>query len=101
MLYNKYAVDTHCRRFDHLRTDRTTGLDGPSFESRYGQDFIHFSKTSRPPLAPTHPPIQWAPRFFTLGVVKRPKRSVRSSPSSAVVKNERSYYDGIRPAVVR
>ena len=33
-LYTHYAVGTHCSYFDHLRADRTTELDGPSFESR-------------------------------------------------------------------
>jgi len=33
-LYMQYAFDTHCSCFDHLSPDRTTGLNGPSFESR-------------------------------------------------------------------
>jgi hypothetical protein len=30
------------------------GLDGPGIESRWGQDFLHLSR-------PTHPPVQWVP----------------------------------------
>ena len=32
------------------------GLDGPGFESRWGQDFPHPSRRAR---WPTQPPIQW------------------------------------------
>jgi len=42
-------------------------------------------------LGPTQPPVQWLPRTLTTGV-KRPRREAdHSPPSSAEVKNERSY----------
>jgi hypothetical protein len=36
-------------------------LDDPGFESRQAQEIIPCSKTSRPALRPTHPPVQWIP----------------------------------------
>jgi hypothetical protein len=47
---------------------------------------ILFSKSSRPALRSTQPPIQWVPRALSLGV-KRPGRKVdHSPPTSAEVK---------------
>jgi hypothetical protein len=34
------------------------GMDGPGIESRWGRDV---SRTSRPVLEPTQPPVQWVP----------------------------------------
>jgi hypothetical protein len=41
-----------------------TRLDGPGFKSRYGQNILFFSITSRPALRPTQTVIQLVPRFF-------------------------------------
>jgi hypothetical protein len=43
------------------------GLNGLGFEFRQGQEIFVFSKTSRPSLGPTQPPIQWVPGFFLRG----------------------------------
>ena len=40
------------------------GLGGPGLESRYGQEFIPISETSRPDPWPTQPPMQWVPGFL-------------------------------------
>jgi len=42
------------------------GLNGPVFEFQWGQDFI-FSKTSRPALDHTQPPVQLGPYLFPGG----------------------------------
>jgi hypothetical protein len=34
------------------------------FESRQGQAIYLFSKTPRPALPPTQPPVKWAPALF-------------------------------------
>ena len=66
-----------------------TGDDpGVRIESRQGKGIFLFSKTSRPSLGPTQPPIQWE-SVFLLGGGKRLGREVdRSHPSSAAVKGE-------------
>jgi hypothetical protein len=57
------------------------GLDSPGIESRWGRDFLH---SSRPPLGPTQPPVQW---------VKRPGRGAdHRTPSSAEVKERVELY---------
>jgi hypothetical protein len=59
------------------------------FESRQGLGIFLFITTSRPALGPTQP-VQWVPGALSLGV-KRPGREDHSPPSSAEVKNARSY----------
>jgi hypothetical protein len=55
-------------------------------QARYGQETLLFSKTARPALGPTQPPIHW------ISGVGQPEHEVsRSSPSTAKVKNEWSY----------
>jgi hypothetical protein len=68
----------------------TYGPDGPGFESRQGQQIFLFSKTFRPALGPTQPPIKWIPGFFA-GVKHLGYEVDRSPPFSAEVKNEWSY----------
>jgi hypothetical protein len=36
-------------------------LRGPGFECREGLEVILFSRTYRPAVGPTHPPVQWVP----------------------------------------
>jgi hypothetical protein len=62
-------------------------LDGPGIESRWGRDS---SRTSRPALGPTQPPIQWVPglsrRLSGRGVVltTHPLLAPRSRKSRAL-----------------
>jgi len=44
------------------------GLGDTGFESRRRHEIYLFSKTTRPPLGPTQPPIQWLPGALSLGV---------------------------------
>jgi hypothetical protein len=54
------------------------------------QESFVFSKTSRPTLVPTQPPIQRAPSFFLR--LNRPERQANHSlPSSPEVKNDWRY----------
>jgi hypothetical protein len=46
---------------------------------------------SRPALGPTQPPIQWVPEVLTPGVKRLDHEADHSLPSSAEVKNARSY----------
>ena len=41
------------------------------FESRQGQAIYLFSKTPRPALAPTQPPVKWATGLFSRGQSSR------------------------------
>jgi hypothetical protein len=53
-------------------SDLGYGLDGVEFELRWGQEIFLFSKTFKPALGPTQPPIQCVSGFCT--GVKRPGR---------------------------
>jgi hypothetical protein len=44
------------------------GLDDRRFESRQKLGIPLFTTASRPALKSTHPPIQWVPGAFSLGV---------------------------------
>jgi hypothetical protein len=50
-----------------------------------------FATVSRPALGPTQPPIQWAPGALFLEVKWPGRKADHSPPSSAEVKNARSY----------
>jgi len=47
------------------------GSISTGFESRQGQAIYLFSKTPRPALAPTQPPVKWAPGLFFRGQSSR------------------------------
>jgi hypothetical protein len=67
--------------------EKTTGLEGPRFESRWGLEIFLISKTSKPALGPTLPPIQWVPGLFSRS--KLPGCEVDLlTPSNAEVMNE-------------
>ena len=53
-------------------------LNGPEFESRQWQEIFLLLKTSRPPLGPIQPHIEWLPG------VKRPGREVDYPPPYSV-----------------
>jgi hypothetical protein len=55
-------------------------------KSRLGQEIFLFSKTSKPGLGPTQPPIKFVPAFLRYGI-----EVDHLPPSSAEVKNEWSY----------
>ena len=62
------------------------GLDGPGFESQWGQLFPHLS---RPALVPTLPPVHWVLGLPGGRVKSGPGRDADPSPpSSAMVKKE-------------
>jgi hypothetical protein len=61
------------------------------FDSRYGQEILLFSITSRPALGSTQPPIQWDPEA-TSPEVKRQGRGA-DPPYTAEVKNTSSRCD--------
>ena len=63
------------------------GLDGPGFYSRYGLQIFLFSKTPRPALGPSQPPIQRVPGLFFGGTASW-AWSNHSSTNSTKVKNE-------------
>jgi hypothetical protein len=60
------------------------GLDGPGIESRWRRDFTYPSRTV---LGPTHPLVQWVPRFSP--GVKRPGRGVDHAPPPSAEFKER------------
>jgi hypothetical protein len=63
------------------------GMGDPGFEYRQTHEMFLSSKTSRPVLGPTPPPIQWIPEFFPKETW--PGREVdHSPPATAQVKNE-------------
>jgi hypothetical protein len=54
-------------------------------------DTFLLATTSRPALWPTQPPIQWVPRTLSPEVKRPGREAYHSPPSSAEVKNARSY----------
>jgi hypothetical protein len=68
------------------------GLDGPGIESRWGRDFPHLS---RPSPRPTQPPVRWVPGLSG-GKVRPGCDADPSPPSSAEVKNRKSYTSTLR-----
>jgi hypothetical protein len=71
-----------CRYIDWLRAGRPRGWNSsPGWDKNF-----FFSKSSRPALGSTQPPIQWVPGALSPGV-KRPGREAdHSPPTSAEVK---------------
>jgi hypothetical protein len=61
------------------------------FESRKILGIFLFSTASRLALGPTEPPIQRVPGAISLGIKRPGRESDHSPPSSAEVKNARSY----------
>jgi hypothetical protein len=63
------------------------------FNSRQGQwrDFFLFATASRLAQESTQPPIQWVPGVLTAGVKRPVRKDDNSPPSSAELKNARSY----------
>jgi hypothetical protein len=57
------------------------GLDDLGFESQQELGVFIFTTVSRPALGPTHPPIQWVPAAFSLGI-KHPGHEADHSPTS-------------------
>jgi len=47
------------------------GLDGPGFECWLEKEIFSPLKPIRLALGPTHPFIQWVPRFFVMGKAAR------------------------------
>jgi hypothetical protein len=54
-----------------------------------GKIFISFSKTSKPDVGPTHPPIQWVVRAISTGVKWFEYEIHHSLPSSAKAKKKK------------
>jgi hypothetical protein len=57
---------------------------------------ILFSKSSRPALGPTQPPIQWVPGTLSPGV-KHQRREADHSPPTGVEVKKTYNYDSIPP----
>jgi hypothetical protein len=61
------------------------------FDTRQGQQIYFFAKTPKLILEPAHPPTEWVQVNAAI-VSKRREREVDNTrPSSAEVKNERSF----------
>jgi hypothetical protein len=54
-------------------------------------NFFPFATASRLALVPSHPPIQWVPGTFSLGIRWPGRDANHSPPVNAEVKNEWSY----------
>ena len=70
-----------------------TRLDGPAFDFRKKQQNFLFSKTSRPALGPTKPPVQWGPRGegdLSLGVKRLGREADYPHVSGSDSKNKQS-----------
>jgi len=61
------------------------------FESRHEQEIFLFTTVSRPALGLIQSPIQCVSGHLSLGVKQPDCEAVQSIPSSAEVKNARSY----------
>jgi hypothetical protein len=70
------------RDSDWLRAGRSRGRSSSPGE---GKNF-HFSKSSRPVLGSTQPPIQWIPETLSPGVKRQGREADHSPPASAEVK---------------
>jgi hypothetical protein len=64
---------------------------GPKFKHFPTHGIFLFSTVTRTVLGPTQPPIQWVPVVLSLGVKRPGCKADHSPPSSAEVKNARSY----------
>jgi hypothetical protein len=63
----------------------------PGFDSWQEQGCFLLATASRPALGTTQPPIQWIQRALSLGVNQSGREADHLPPSSAEVKNPRSY----------
>jgi hypothetical protein len=66
-------------------------LDDRGFESRSGLGIFLLTTAFRPALDLTHPPIQWLPGSFYLGLKRPGRESDHSQPSNAEVKDAWRY----------
>jgi hypothetical protein len=85
----KYEMHFCHRSRDSWATGWTIGVLG--FDSRRGLRIFLFTTASRTALGPTQPPLQWVPGALSLGVKRPGSEADHSPPSSAEIKNERSY----------
>ena len=65
-----------------LRAERS------EFKSRQVQEIFLLSKTSRPAVRPTEPPVQWIPASLSMEIKWLGREVDHSCPSCATVKNE-------------